>query len=187
MALRFCQTSAITELFIFVITLIATFLTEDYMNIKKIITSSLLALIAIQPLSAIASKNSQANLNPLAIPLQAHTAKDMWESYFNQCISYDFVDKKELDNSLKTWQKRNANRWQIYWLLMEQAAGENDEFKASYSKFKIQSLAHAKQQTKVQHSKLDQLGKKKLCDKLVVMLDDPRSDLPEDNSKKTQQ
>ena len=157
------------------------------MNIKKIITASLLALIAANPMSTIAAQKNQTTLNPLAIPLQAHTAKDMWESYFNQCISYNFVDKKELDSSLKTWQKRNANRWQIYWLLMEQAAGEDKGFKASYSKFKIQSLAHAKQQTKVQHSKLDQVGKQDLCDKLVLMLDDPRSDLPEDSSKKTQQ
>jgi len=157
------------------------------MNIKKIITASLLALIATNPMSTLAAQKKQATLNPLAIPLQAHTAKDMWESYFNQCISYNFVDKKELDSSLKTWQKRNANRWQIYWLLMEQAADEDEGFKASYSKFKIQSLAHAKQQTKVQHSKLDQIGKQDLCDKLVLMLDDPRSDLPEDSSKKTQQ
>ncbi len=156
------------------------------MSIKKIIASSLLALIAANPIDTVSAKNSQASINPLAIPLQANTAKDMWESYFNQCISYDFVDKKELDSSLKAWQKRNANRWQIYWLLMEKAANENDGFKASYSKFKIESLAHAKQQTKVQHSKLDQTGKKSLCDKLVVMLDDPRSDLPEDSSKKTQ-
>ncbi|KGJ93494.1 hypothetical protein [Colwellia psychrerythraea] len=157
------------------------------MNIKKIITSSLLALIAANPITTIAAKNSQESLNPLAIPLQAHTAKDMWETYFNQCMTYSFVDKKELDNSLKIWQKRNANRWQIYWLLMEQAADENEEFKANYSQFKIQSLAHAKQQTKVQHSKVAQIGKKKLCAKLVVMLDDPRSDLPEDSTKKTQQ
>jgi hypothetical protein len=34
---------------------------------------------------------------------------------------------------------------------------------------------------------LDQIGKKSLCDKLVLMLDDPRSDLPEDTTKKTQQ
>jgi hypothetical protein len=157
------------------------------MKLKKIITSSLLALIAANPISTFAANNSQANLNPLAIPLQANTAKDMWESYFNQCMTYSFVDKKELDNSLKSWQKRNANRWQIYWLLLEQAADENEGFKANYSKFKIQSLAHAKQQTKVQHSKLDQQGKKSLCDKLVVMLDDPRSDLPEDTTNKTQQ
>ncbi|MBA6399714.1 hypothetical protein [Colwellia sp. BRX10-4] len=157
------------------------------MNIKKIMTSSLLGLIAANPISTIAAKNNQANLNPLAIPLQAHTAKDMWESYFNQCMSYNFVDKQALNSSLKTWQKRNANRWQIYWLLMEKSADENEGFKAHYSKFKIQSLAHAKQQTKIQHSKLDQIGKKSLCDKLVVMLDDPRSDLPEDSTKKTQQ
>jgi|GEM_PF-2921170 late competence protein required for DNA uptake (superfamily II DNA/RNA helicase) len=156
------------------------------MNIKIIITSSLLAFIAAHPINTIAAKNSQANLNPLAIPLQAHTAKDMWESYFNQCMTYSFIDKQKLDNSLKSWQKRNANRWQIYWLLMEQAADENEGFKAHYSKFKIQSLAHAKQQTKVQHSKLDQIGKENICDKLVLMLDDTRSDLPEDSSKKTQ-
>lgn len=157
------------------------------MKLKKIITSSLLVLIAANPISAIAAKNSQDNVNPLAIPLQANTAKDMWESYFNQCMTYSFVDKKELEHSLKSWQKRNANRWQIYWLLLEQAADENEGFKASYSKFKTQSLAHAKQQTNLQHSKLDQQGKKSLCNKLVVMLDDPRSDLPEDTTKKTQQ
>ena len=157
------------------------------MNLKKIITSSLLALITVNPISSIAAKNSQDNLNRLAIPLQAHTAKDMWESYFNQCMSYNFVDKTKLDHSIKSWQKRNANRWQIYWLLLEQAADENEGFRESYSKFKIQSLDHAKQQTKLQHSKIDQIGKKNICDKLPVMLDDPRSDLPEDSSKKTQQ
>jgi hypothetical protein len=157
------------------------------MKIKKIITSSLLVLITTPPISTIAATNSQENLNPLAIPLQANTAKDMWESYFNQCMTYSFVDKKKLEKSLKNWQKRNANRWQIYWLLLEQAADENEGFKENYSKFKTQSLAHAKQQTKVQHSKVDQKGKQSLCDKLVVMLDDPRSDLPEDTTKKTQQ
>lgn len=157
------------------------------MNIKKIISSSLLAFIAANPVNSFATQPTKERLNPLAIPLQAQTAKDMWESYYNQCISYDFVDKKALNSSLKTWQKRNANRWQIYWLLMEQAADENKEFKASYSKFKNQSVAHAKQQTNAQHSKLDQIGKKNLCDKLVIMLDDPRSDLPEDSTKKTQQ
>lgn len=157
-----------------------------FMKVKKIITASLFVLIAANPISTIAAKNNQSNVNPLAIPLQANTAKDMWESYFNQCMTYSFVDKKILDKSLKDWQKRNANRWQIYWLLMEQAADENEEFRASYSNFKIQSLIHAKKQTKLQHSKLDQIGKKNLCDKLVVMLDDPRSNLPEDTSKKTQ-
>jgi len=158
-----------------------------YMKIKKIITSGLLAAIAIKPLVASASENTQPLSNPLAIPLQAHTAKDMWQSYVNQCHSYDFVDKKELDTSLKNWQKRNANRWQVYWLLLEQAATENETFRASYSRFKEQSLRHAKQQTLLQHSKVDNTGKKNLCDKLIVMLNDPRSDLPEDSSKKTQQ
>jgi hypothetical protein len=158
-----------------------------FMKLKKIITSSLVVFITATPISTIAAKNSQANVNPLAIPLQAYTAKDMWESYFNQCLTYSFVDKKELEKSLKFWQKRNANRWQIYWLLLEQAADENEGFKENYSKFKTQSLAHAKQQTKVQHSKLDQIGKNSLCDKLVLMLEDPRSDLPEDTTKKTQQ
>jgi hypothetical protein len=41
--------------------------------------------------------------------------------------------------------------------------------------------------TSLKHSKVDQAGKKNLCDQLVVMLNDPRSDLPEDKSKKTQQ
>ncbi len=158
------------------------------MKIKKIIiTSSLLAFIVTKPFISLASENKQNPTNPLAIPLQAHTAKDMWESYFNQCNSYDFVDKKALDNSLKTWQKRNANRWQVYWLLLEQAATENETFKASYGRFKQQSLQHAKQQTSLQHNKVDNTGKKRLCDKLIVMLEDPRSDLPEDTSKKTQQ
>ncbi len=157
------------------------------MKIKTIITSSLLAFFAIKPLISAATENSKVSTNPLAIPLQAHTAKDMWESYFNQCNSYEFVDKKTLDNSLKTWQKRNANRWQIYWLLLEQAATENEAFQTSYNRFKTQSLAHAKQQTSLQHSKVDQTGKKSLCDKLIVMLNDARSDLPEDKSKKTQQ
>jgi hypothetical protein len=145
------------------------------------------AFIAIKPLLCSAAENTQPPSNPLAIPLQAHTAKDMWQSYVNQCRSYDFIDKKELDTSLKTWQKRNANRWQVYWLLLEQAATENETFKASYSRFKEQSLHHAKQQTSLQHSKVDNTGKKNLCDKLIVMLNDPRSDLPEDSSKKTQQ
>jgi hypothetical protein len=157
------------------------------MKNKKIITSGLVAFIAIKPLLCSAAENTQPPSNPLAIPLQAHTAKDMWQSYVNQCRSYDFIDKKELDTSLKTWQKRNANRWQVYWLLLEQAATENETFKASYSRFKEQSLHHAKQQTSLQHSKVDNTGKKNLCDKLIVMLNDPRSDLPEDSSKKTQQ
>ena len=89
--------------------------------------------------------------------------------------------------SLKTWQKRNANRWQIYWLLLEQAATENETFKLSYNRFKTQSLGHAKQQTLLQHSKVDNAGKKNLCDKLIIMLNNERSDLPEDTSKKTQQ
>jgi hypothetical protein len=158
-----------------------------HMKNKKIITSGLVAFIAIKPLLCSAAENTQPPSNPLAIPLQAHTAKDMWQSYVNQCRSYDFIDKKELDTSLKTWQKRNANRWQVYWLLLEQAATENETFKASYSRFKEQSLHHAKQQTSLQHSKVDNTGKKNLCDKLIVMLNDPRSDLPEDSSKKTQQ
>ncbi len=157
------------------------------MKNKKIITTVLLALITVKPLVCLAAENTERSSNPLAIPLQAHTAKDMWESYVNQCHSYDFVDKKELDTSLKIWQKRNANRWQVYWLLLEQAATENETFKASYSRFKEQSLRHAKQQTSLQHSKVDNTGKKNLCDKLIVMLNDPRSDLPEDSSKKTQQ
>ncbi|TYK64181.1 hypothetical protein [Colwellia echini] len=157
------------------------------MKIKKMMISSLLALITVNPISTIAAQNNQTISNPLAIPLQAYTAKDMWESYFNQCMSYNFVDKSELNSSFKAWQKRNANRWQIYLLLMEQAALENEVFQASYNKFKIQSLAHAKQQTKAQHSKLDQLGQKDRCDQLIIMLNDPRSDLPEDSTKKTQQ
>ena len=157
------------------------------MKIKKIITSSLLALTTVISITSFAAKDSPKNLNPLAIPLQAHTAKDMWESYFNQCMTYDYVNKKELDSSLKNWQKRNANRWQIYWLLLEQAADKNEDFKANYNKFKIRSLAHAKQQTEIQHNKFDQQGKKQLCEKLIDMLDDPRSDLPEDPTKKTQQ
>jgi len=156
------------------------------MNIKKLFTSSVLTLLLSSPVASMAAEKSQVPSNPLAIPLQAHTAKDMWESYFNQCWSYDFVDKEELDTSLKTWQKRNANRWQIYWLLMEQAAEDNKEFNASYSKFKKQSLARAQLQAKTQHAKFDETGKKQLCDKLVMMLNDPRSDLPEDKTKKTQ-
>jgi hypothetical protein len=157
------------------------------MKIKKIILSGLLALVATKSVICVAAENSQTSSNPLAIPLQAHTAKDMWESYFNQCNTYDFVDKKELNSSLKTWQKRNANRWQIYWLLLEQAATENETFKLSYNRFKTQSLGHAKQQTLLQHSKVDNAGKKNLCDKLIIMLNNERSDLPEDTSKKTQQ
>ncbi len=157
------------------------------MKIKTIITSSLFAFTISTAFICAAKGNNQATNNPLAIPLQAHTAKDMWESYFNQCNSYDFVDQEALDTSLKAWQKRNANRWQIYWLLLEQAATENEAFQTSYNRFKTQSLAHAKQQTSLQHSKVDQTGKKRLCDKLIVMLNDARSDLPEDKSKKTQQ
>ena len=156
------------------------------MNIKSVLTSSLLALVMTSSMNVIAAETKQAPVNPLAIPLQAHTAKDMWESYFNQCWSYDFVDKKELDTSLKAWQKRNANRWQIYWLLLEQAADGNEAFKTSYTKFKEQSLVRSKQQAEAQHSKVDNVAKKQLCDKLVVMLNDPRSDLPEDTSKKSQ-
>jgi hypothetical protein len=157
------------------------------MKIKKIITTSLLAISVSAPFISAATEKGKVASNPLAIPLQAHTAKDMWESYFNQCNSYEFVDKKELDSSLKTWQKRNANRWQIYWLLLEQAATENEAFQTSYNRFRSQSLVHAKQKTSLKHSKVDQAGKKNLCDQLVVMLNDPRSDLPEDKSKKTQQ
>lgn len=156
------------------------------MTIKTVLTASLLTLTLATPISVFAAKQSQAPNNPLAIPLQAHTAKDMWESYFNQCWSYDFVDKKELDTSLKAWQKRNANRWQVYWLLMEQAAEENEAFQTSYLKFKEQSLARAKHENQLQHNKVDDAGKKQLCDKLVMMLNDPRSDLPEDKTKKTQ-
>ena len=156
------------------------------MSIKTVLTSTLLALLVATPLAVTAAEKNQVPANPLAIPLQAHTAKDMWESYFNQCWSYDFVDKKELDTSLKVWQKRNANRWQIYWLLMEQAADQNEDFKTSYTKFKKQSLLRAQQQAEAQHSQFDEAGKKQLCDKLVVMLNDPRSDLPEDKTKKTQ-
>ncbi|MCP4321318.1 MAG: hypothetical protein GY951_09425 [Psychromonas sp.] len=156
------------------------------MNIKTVLASGLFALFISAPVTSMAAEKSQPPSNPLAIPLQAHTAKDMWESFFNQCWSYDFVDKKELDASLKGWQKRNANRWQIYWLLMEQAADNNKQFKTSYLKFKEQSLSRAQQQAKAQHANFDQAGKKQLCDKLVVMLNDPRSDLPEDKTKKTQ-
>lgn len=155
------------------------------MKIKTVLASSLLALTIASPLSVFAAEKSQPPVNPLAIPLQAHTAKDMWESFFNQCWSYDFVDKKVLDASLTGWQKRNANRWQVYWLLMEQAADQNADFKTSYLKFKEQSLARAQQQAKKQHEGFDEAGKKQLCDKLVTMLDDPRSDLPEDKTKKT--
>ncbi len=157
------------------------------MKVKKIITTSFLTIAVSTPFISAATEKSKVASNPLAIPLQAHTAKDMWESYFNQCNSYDFVDKEVLDTSLKAWQKRNANRWQIYWLLLEQAATENEAFQTSYNRFKTQSLAHAKQKTSLKHNQVDQAGKKKLCDKLVVMLNDPRSDLPEDKSKKTQQ
>lgn len=156
------------------------------MNIKTVLTSSLLALMMATPVTAIATEKSQVPVNPLAIPLQAHTAKDMWESFFNQCWSYDFVEKEALESSLTAWQKRNANRWQVYWLLMEQAADANEAFKTSYTKFKAQSLARSKQQAEAQHGKFDEAGRKQLCDKLVVMLNDPRSDLPEDKTKKTQ-
>ncbi len=153
------------------------------MKIKTALASMLLTLAVS---SANAAEQPAQDMNPLAIPLQAHTAKDMWESFFNQCWSYDFVDKKKLATSLKGWHKRNANRWQIYWLLLEQAADANEDFNTSYLKFKKQSLARAQQQAKAQHENFDEAGKKQLCDKLVVMLDDPRSDLPEDKSKKTQ-
>ncbi|PKG38074.1 hypothetical protein [Psychromonas sp. Urea-02u-13] len=156
------------------------------MNIKTVLTSSLLALMITSPISAFATKTNQPPANPLAIPLQAHTVKDMWESFFNQCWSYDFVDKKELDTSLKVWQKRNANRWQVYWLLMEQAADDNAAFKTSYINFKKQSLSRAKEQAESLHSKVGDAEKKQLCERLVVMLNDPRSDLPEDKTKKTQ-
>jgi hypothetical protein len=156
------------------------------MNIKTLLTSSLLALIVASPISAFATKTNQPPVNPLAIPLQAHTVKDMWESFFNQCWSYDFVGKKELETSLKVWQKRNANRWQVYWLLMEQAADDNTAFKTSYINFKKQSLSRAKEQAEALYNNVDNAEKKQLCEKLVVMLNDPRSDLPEDNTKKTQ-
>ncbi|WP_022941683.1 hypothetical protein [Psychromonas hadalis] len=150
----------------------------------KIALASLLLAFTVS--SASVAGQIQHSKNPLAIPLQAHGAKDMWESFFNQCWSYDFVDKKELDTSLKVWQKRNANRWQVYWLLLEQAADKNEKFKVSYLKFKEKSLANTQQKTKFEHEKYDDTGKKKLCGNLVNMLNDPRSDLPEDASKKTQ-
>lgn len=160
---------------------------DDYMKIKTVLASTLLALTIASPMSAFAAEKAQPPSNPLAIPLQAHTAKDMWESFFNQCWSYDYVDKKELEASFKGWQKRNANRWQVYWLLLEQAADQNAEFKSSYTKFKKQSLVRAQQQAEMQHDGLDEATKKQLCDKLVVMFDDPRSDLPEDKTKKKQE
>jgi hypothetical protein len=155
------------------------------MSIKIVLTSSLLALTLAYPITAFAEQKSKTSNNPLAIPLQAHTAKDMWESYFNKCWSYDFVDKKALESSLKVWQQRNANRWQVYWLLLEQAADDNSVFKSSYSKFRKQSLVRGKQQAETKHSQFNDAGKKQLCDKLIVMLNDPRSDLPEDKNKKT--
>ena len=153
---------------------------------KTALMSALLTFSVLKPVIVLAEEKQNASVNPLAIPLQAHTAKNMWESFFNQCWSYSFVDKKSLDSSLKAWQKRNANRWQVYWLLLENAAEENSAFKTKYNAFKKQSLARAQQQTKNEHGKFDEIGKKQLCDKLIVMLNDPRSDLPEDKSKKSQ-
>jgi hypothetical protein len=156
------------------------------MNIKTVLMSAVLAFSVLKPVIVLAQEKQNLAMNPLAIPLQAHTAKDMWESFFNQCWSYSFVDKEVLDSSLQAWQKRNANRWQVYWLLLENAAEENSAFKTKYNKFKKQSLARAQQQTINEHAKFDNTGKKQLCDKLVLMLNDPRSDLPEDKSKKSQ-
>lgn len=157
------------------------------MNMKTTLAASLLIVMVAFPAGARGEEKSKYSVNPLAIPLQAHTAKNMWESFFNQCWSYSFVNKKELDVSLKTWQKRNANRWQVYWLLMEKAAEENETFKDQYNKFKKKSLINAQEQTKTEHDKFDDVGKKQLCDQLIRMLNDPRSDLPEDKSKKTQE